>query len=76
MQEPWKPMSFTEIGRRLGISHQRVNSLHLRTLRKLKETLCEDQAVKDWLIDQGKDPESMLNSIADEQRGNSVKLND
>jgi hypothetical protein len=76
MREPWKPMTFTEIGRRLGISHQRVNALHAKLLKELKETLIEEPEVRDWLIDQGENPESMINFTAGEQRGNSVELND
>ena len=52
-------MSFTEIASKLGMSHQAVNSMHTRILTELRETLREEQAVKDWLIDQGESEESI-----------------
>ena len=60
MIEPWKKKSFTEIGKRLGVSHQRVQHIHARMLIKLRSKLSEDPLVRDWLIDRGVDPEEML----------------
>lgn len=67
MTEPCKTMSFTEIALRLGMSHQAVNSMHTRILRELRQTLIEDQSIRDWLIDQGESEESL--QVAQEQDG-------
>ena len=45
----WKQSNWSEIGRKLGVSRQRVQMIHEVMLIRLKRMLLEDPQIKEWL---------------------------
>lgn len=52
-------MSFTEIGKILGVTHQRAQQLHNQMILKLQNHMLEDPIIRDWLIDNDYDFERL-----------------
>ena len=45
----WKPFSWSEISRRLGVSQGRAKTIHDLMLIKLQNALLEDDELREWI---------------------------
>tara|TARA_Y100001937_G_scaffold128266_1_gene203644 strand:- start:3306 stop:3629 length:324 start_codon:yes stop_codon:yes gene_type:complete len=55
----WKPLSFAEIGKVLGVTYQRAQQIHNQMIHKLQNHLLEDPLIRDWLIENDYDFERL-----------------
>ena len=60
--KPWTPPSYEEIAEQWGVSREAVRRTHERALKKLRRALRLDPLVRDWLRENGFNPEEITDA--------------
>ena len=59
LAEPWTPFTLDQIADQWGVSREAVRRTHARAIKKLRRALRLDPVVRDWLRENGIDPQEI-----------------
>tara|TARA_R100001443_G_scaffold49438_1_gene61771 strand:+ start:1273 stop:1527 length:255 start_codon:yes stop_codon:yes gene_type:complete len=61
-EKPWTPATYDEIAKEWGVSREAVRRTHERAIKKLRRALRLDPIVRDWLRENGFNPEEITDA--------------